>query len=148
MNRLLPEIEGRGLLVADAVGTVALLLVTLVIAVSDSDAAQVLNLVVAGVLFLGGCVGFTIGFLRAVGRSRTEQIDMAGLFYLTGSAPKETQRAFMGLWFAQIAIAAVSIAFSRPVPFGVMAPLWGIGIIAWWGSVHGTFPPRADASHG
>ncbi|WP_426572554.1 hypothetical protein [Aquihabitans sp. McL0605] len=148
MSRLLPDIEGRSLLVADLIGTVAMFVVLILLAVSNADAITILNLIVSGALFIGGCIGFGIGFFRAVGRSRTEQIDMAGLFYLTDSAPKETQRVFMGLWFAQIAIAAVSIAVSRPFPFEVMAPLWGIGIIAWWASSYATFPPRDDSSHG
>ena len=140
---LLPDVEGRPLLVADAVGTGALALITVVSAVTDADAVVVLNLIVAGVLFLGGCVGFGIGFLRAVGRSRTETVDLAGLFYLTGSAPTEARRAFLGLWFAQIAIAAAAIPLTDP-PFAVMAPVWGIGIITWWAAGHATFPPRAD----
>jgi hypothetical protein len=104
---------------------------------------QVLNLAVAGVLFLGGCFGFAIGFLRAVGRSREEAVDLAGLFYLTGSAPQDARRWFLGLWFAQIAIAVDAIPLTDP-PFAVMAPVWGIGIITWWASAHATFPPRTD----
>jgi hypothetical protein len=145
MSRLVPDIEGRGLLVADGVGTVALVLATLASAVTDADAVVIANLVVAGVLFLGGCVGFGIGFLRAVGRSRTEAIDLAGLFYLTGSAPPEARRAFLGLWFAQIGVAAASIPLTDP-PFAVMAPVWGIGLITWWASAHATFSPRQDGA--
>jgi hypothetical protein len=125
------------------VGTVALAVVTLASAATASDAVMLVNLAVAGVLFLGGCVGFGIGFLRAVGRSRTEAIDLAGLFYLTGSAPAEARRAFLGLWFAQIAIAAAAIPLTDP-PFAVMAPVWGIGLITWWASGHATFSPRQD----
>ncbi len=143
MSALLPDIEGRRLLVADAVGTAALALVTVASALTDADGLVIANLIVAGVLFTGGCVGFAIGFLRAVARSRTETVDLAGLFYLTASAPTEARRAFLGLWFAQIAIAAAAIPLTDP-PFAVMAPVWGIGIITWWASVHATFPPRTD----
>ena len=143
MSGLLPETEGRSILVADAVGTVALALVTAVSAATDADAVQIVNLAVAAILFLGGCVGFGIGFLRAVGRSRTETIDLAGLFYLTGSAPADVRKAFLGLWFAQIAIAAAAIPLTDP-PFAVMAPVWGIGLITWWAAAHATFPPRTD----
>lgn len=142
---LVPPIEGRALLVADAVGTGALAVVTAACAVTDADAVVVLNLVVSGVLFLGGCVGFAIGFLKAVGRSREEVVDLAGLFYLTGSAPTEARRAFLGLWFAQIAIAVAAIPLTDP-PFAVMAPVWGIGLITWWASAHATFPPRTDGA--
>jgi hypothetical protein len=143
MSSPLPDIEGRGLLVVDAVGTAALALATIASAITGADAVVIGNLLVAGVLFLGGCVGFTIGFLRAVGRSRTEAIDLAGLFYLTGSAPPEARRALLGLWFAQIGIAVAAIPLTDP-PFAVMAPVWGIGLITWWASAHATFSPRRD----
>ena len=143
MNAVLPQIEGRGLLIVDLIGTIALLVVTVLSALTQADAVQLLSLVVAGVLFLGGCLAFGIGFLRAIGRSRTETIDLAGLFYLTGSASTEARRAFLGQWFAQIAIAVASVVVSRP-PFAVMAPVWGIGMITWWASIHATFAPRDD----
>ncbi len=143
MSRLLPDIDGRNLLVVDAIGTAAVAVVTVASALTEADAVVIFNLVVSGVLFLGGCVGFAIGFLRAVGRSRTETVDLAGLFYLTGSAPTAARRAFLGLWFAQIAIAAAAIPLTDP-PFAVMAPVWGIGLITWWASGHATFPPRGD----
>lgn len=145
MSRLLPETEGRGLLLADAYGTVALLVVIILASVSQADAVVILSLVVSAVLFIGGCVGFSVGFLRAVGRSRTETIDLAGLFYLTGSAPDPVRKAFLRLWFAQIALAAVAVAVTRP-PFAVMAPVWGIGIITWWASRFAVFPPREEPS--
>lgn len=139
---LLPDLPGRSLLVADALGTLVLLGATVAAALSAADGVQVANLVVATVLFTGGCVGFAIGFLRAVGRSRDEVIDLAGLFYLTGSGPTEARRWFLGLWFAQIAIAIGSVPVADP-PFGVMAPVWGIGLLTWWSARHGTFPARA-----
>ena len=145
MSRILPQIDGRGLLLVDAAGTAALALVTVLSALSDAGAVQVLNLAVAGMLFLGGCIGFGVGFLRAVGRSRTETVDLAGLFYLTGSAAPAARRAFLGLWFAQIAIAVVAIPLTKP-PFAVMAPVWGIGIITAWAAAHATFPPRTDTT--
>lgn len=141
---MIPEMEGRNLLIADLAGTVALLLATLLAAASDADAVQVLGLAVAGVLFLGGTAAWAIGFLRAVGRSRTEQVDLAALFYLTGSAPEPVRKAFLRLWFAQMAIAVGAVAVARP-PFAVMAPVWGIGLITWWASLHATFSPRADS---
>ena len=140
----LQEMVGRDVLRLDVAGTVALAAVTVLASLWTSDAANVANLVVSAVLFVGGCVAFMVGFLRAVDRSRTEVVDLAGLFYLTGSAPQPVRRAFLGLWFAQIAIATVSV-FTIDPPFGVMAPLWGIGLLAVWGGRHGQFPAR-DAS--
>lgn len=141
MSRLLPDVEGRTLLVVDAIGTAALAVVTIVSALTDADAVVIANLAVAGVLFLGGCIGFGIGFLRAVGRSRTETVDLAGLFYLTGSAPTRPRRLLLGLWFTQIGVAAASVVAVQP-PFGVMAPVWGIGMLTVWGARYGTFAQR------
>lgn len=135
-----PE-AGRGLVVVDLIGTVALVLVTILAALVDADLAVAANLAVSGVLFVGGCVAFAIGFLRAAARSRTEVVDLAGLFYLTGSAPRRTRRTLLGLWFVQIGVVTVTVTAIDP-PFGVMAPVWGIGVLTAWGARHGTFPSR------
>lgn len=138
----LGDSPGQGLIRADIVGTVVFLLVTVAASFSDGNAANLANIAVSSVLFLGGCIVFGIGFVRAAGRSRTEIVDMTGLFYLTGTAPRAVRRAFLGLWFLQIAVAVVSV-FTVAPPFGVMAPLWGIGLTAAWGARHGTFTVRS-----
>jgi hypothetical protein len=138
------EMEGRSLLVVDVVGTVALLAVTVASALSNATGVAIAGLVVSAVLFVGGCGTFFVGFARAVGRSRTETVDLAALFYLTGSAPEPVRRAFLRAWFAQMAIAVAAIAVSRP-PFSVMAPLWGVGLTTLWASRYATFGPREDS---
>lgn len=132
---------GGPLLTVDLAATVAFVVATVVAAAWPGNVTDVANIAVSAVLFLGGCAAFAVGFLRAAGRSRHEVVDLAGLFYLTGSAPRTVRRRFLGLWFAQIAVAAASVAYIRP-PFGVMAPVWGIGVITLWSSRHGTFPAR------
>lgn len=132
---------GAGIICLDGLGTAAFVAVTAVAAAWRRDAADLASLAVSGVLFVGGCVAFTVGFLRAVGRSRTEDVDIAGVVYLTGSAPRPVRRALLGLWFLQIGVATASVFAVQP-PFGVMAPMWGIGLITVWASQHGTFPPR------
>lgn len=137
----LATMRGKAILRIDLVGTVLFVVVTAVASLVESDAADLANLVVSLGLLAGGCVAFAVGFLSAVGRSRTDDINMAGLFYLTASAPVVVRRAFLGLWFLQIAVAAVSVFTVQP-PFGVLAPLWGIGLIPVWGARYGVFPPR------
>jgi len=134
-------VAGGPLLTADLVGTVALGLSVAASAASDADAVALAGLVVASLLFAGGFLGFGVGFLRAAGRSRYEIVDLAGLFYLTGAAPKAVRRAFLGLWFLQMGLALAAVFVTSP-PFAVMAPVWGIGLITWWSSLHGTFPSR------
>ncbi len=126
---------------ADQIGTGAMVAATVLAAVVDADPAQALYLGVCAVLFVAGCGAFAVGFVRAAGRSRTEAIDLAGLFYLTGAAPRPVRRMLLGLWFAQIAVATASVAVTHP-PWAVMAPVFGIGILTLWSSRHGSFPPR------
>jgi hypothetical protein len=126
------------------VGTGALVVATVVAVLADGDGAALANLIVSGLLFLGGCAAFALGFVVAAARSRHEMIDLAGLFYLTGSSPRPVRQAMLGLWFAQIGVVVVTITSIDP-PFGVMAPVWGIGLITVWTARHGTFPTRAVA---
>lgn len=132
---------GERIVRADQIGTGALAAATVLAAVVDADAAQALYLVVCAALFVAGCGAFAVGFVRAAGRSRTEVVDLAGLFYLTGAAPRPVRRMLLGLWFAQIAVATASVAVTHP-PWAVMAPVWGIGVLTLWSSRHGHFPPR------
>jgi hypothetical protein len=129
------------LILVDAAGTLALVVVTALASFATSGTTGALNLAVSGLLFLGGSAAFTAGFLVAVGRSRTEEIHLAGLFYLTGTAPRQVRRAVLGLWFVQIATATISVTTVSP-PWGVMAPVWGIGLATLWSARHGRFPAR------
>ena len=125
----------------DALGTLGFLVVTVVAAVVDADGAALANLVVCAALFVVGSAIWAWGFVLAAARSREAVIDLAGLFYLTGSAPRSVRRYFLGLWFLQIAIAVAAIPVTSP-PFGVMVPVFGIGIITLWAAGRGTFPER------
>lgn len=143
--------SGRPIVIADLVGTVVLVLAVLAAAFWPSRVTELGYLAVSLVLFVGGSVAFVVGFLLAVGRSRTEVVDMAGLFYLTGTAPRVVRRTMLGLWFAQIGVAAASLAFAPA--FSVMAVVWGIGLLPVWGARHGRFrsrplPDRPGRSHG
>src|SRR5690606_17288792 len=97
-----PVMPASRIIRVDAAGTLALVLVTVLASAVTSGTTGALNLLVSGVLFLGGCVAFAVGFVRAADRSRTEVIDLAGLFYLTGAGPTPERRAMLGLWFVQI----------------------------------------------
>ena len=102
------------------------------------------HVVVCTLLLLGGVATVSIGFLRAIGRSRTELVDVAGLFLLIGSAPRRTRRWRWGAVAAQSAV-GVATAAARPytsLAFGVLAPLWAYGLAVMWNAVYGAFPDR------
>lgn len=136
----LADMDGRGLFRFDVAATVLFAAVTLLVSVVDTDATNLLNIVVSSVLFLVSCGIFVAGFLIAAGRSRDEHLHLAGLYYLTGSAPDAVRRAFLRLWFLQIGIGIVAIFTTRP-PFGVMATFLGVAVNSLWAARHGRFEP-------
>jgi hypothetical protein len=100
-------------------------------------------------LFLVGCVVFGWAFLRGIGRSRDEEISLAGLFFLAGGvAPRRLVWRLWGVLAIQVVV-AVATAAVRPfssLAFGVLAPMFGLAMLALWGAAHGHFPERREVS--
>jgi len=93
---------------------------------------------------MGGLAATSVAFTRAVGRSRTELVDVAGLFLLIGSAPRRTQSWLWGAVAASSTVGAAGAA-ARPytsLAFGVLAPLWAYGMAVLWNALYGAFPAR------
>jgi hypothetical protein len=135
---------GRRLLQLDAGGT-AVFVVTAVVEAVVLDWTRPIGVTIALVLFAAGCVLFLGGYARAVERSRTEEISVAGLYLLVGGvAPASVKRWLLGLLAVQVAV-ALATAIARPyttVAFGILVPMFGIGVIGSWAARHGSFPPR------
>ena len=95
------------------------------------------------ILFALGSIGFAYGFVVAAGRSRDDQVTMAGVIWLSNAAPPPVARALRGALVAQIAIALATAAI-RPfsaVAFGILAPTFGLACLTFFGARHGTFAP-------
>ena len=129
---------------ASWLGTVILAAPSIATVVSDATAVRAIALVADLGLFVGGAVTFLWAYGIAVGRSRTVQIGIGGLYFLAGSAPKEIRVNLLGSLAAQVvlAIAAASIKPFTSVAFAVLAPLWGLGLCGLWAARYGTFPAR------
>jgi len=139
---LAPEGTGRRLVQAAWVG-VGLQAVAAATAVATRSGRGP-HVVVCVALLVGGVVAATAAFLRAIDRSRTELVDVAGLFLLLGSAPRRTRTWLWGAVAASVAVGVASAA-ARPytsLAFGVLAPLWAYGLTVLWNALHGAFPPR------
>jgi len=139
---------GIRLIQADVIGTIAFVATAAAAAVWLRPAVQAPAVAVAGALFVGGCIAFAWGFLVAVQRSRTEAIELSSLFFLKESAPAGVRRALLGLIAVQV-VAAIVTASVRPftsLAFGVIAPVWGLGLITLWSGKHGTFPDKGTVS--
>ncbi len=95
------------------------------------------------VLFAAGSIGFVAAFVVAAGRSRDERVTIAGVVWLTGAAPPAVAQALRVALVAQCVVALVTAGL-RPfsaVAFGILAPMAGLGCIAWYGARHGAFAP-------
>lgn len=99
---------------------------------------------VAVVLFAAGTVAMVLALTRAAGRSRTDDVTVPGVFFLQGSAPKDVRRHLLGATVVQTAV-AFATAGARPftsLAFGILVPVYGLGLAGLWGARHGEFAPR------
>jgi hypothetical protein len=127
-------------------GTVAFAIAS-AIAVANEDAAAIVA-VFDLLLFALGLLAFVRTLLSAAQRSRTEELSVAGIWFLNGSAPKDVQWWLLGSLAAQLVISFVAAGL-RPytaVAFGVLVPMFGLGLTGLWAVRSGTFPPRTGRS--
>ena len=115
-------------------------------AVALPDTLAVPYAVLGLVYFVAGFVAFGWSYAVAVGRSRSDEMSVAGIYFLSGSAPARVKRRLLGAVAVQ-SVVAVGAAAAQPftaVAFGVLAPLFGLGLTGLWGARYGTFPERDD----
>jgi Na+/phosphate symporter len=98
---------------------------------------------VALVLFLVSVCVFVYAFLLALSRSTEgDNVAVANLFFLQGSAPKPIRRQFLLMFLVCLAVAAGTAAWE---PFGVLVPMLPVGLAGMWAARYGVFPPRPIA---
>lgn len=135
---------GSGVVNADFVGTGALVATSAAAALAPSTFGMV-HAVLSSGLFAVGTGALLWAYALGVSRSREDAVTLGGLFFLGGgSAPPEVRRPFRVALAVQV-VAAVAAAAVRPyseVAFGILAPMFGLGLMAMWGGRHGTFPAK------
>jgi hypothetical protein len=108
------------------------------------------------VLFAIGVVTTLFAYTRALERSRLEEVGVANLYLLTGeTAPKPVRRVMSWALAVQI-IAAVTGAWIGVVgldegqlnalAFGVLVPMFGVGMNGLWAAGNGSYGPRVGRS--
>jgi hypothetical protein len=123
----------------------AVFVVVAVAAAAAPDAVALVAVFVDLLLFVLGCAAFVAALVRAAERSRRDDITLGGLFWLTGSAPTDVRHRLLGALGIEIAV-ALATAGTRPftgLAFGVLVPVYGLGLTGLWAARHGTFGPRA-----
>lgn len=143
------------LLRADLLGTVVFLVaLALGLPFKSERWAQVVVIVVSLVLFAIGVAAALWAYARALDLSRVRNVGVANLYLLTGeTAPRAVKTAMAGALALQIvaAIVGASIGMSglqesqlNPLAFGVLVPMFGIGMNGAWAARYGSYGPRTD----
>ena len=130
---------GRGIIVFGWAAN-AIFLVTAVPAAAGVDAVEGVSIVVALVLFFVAIGAFVYAFVLAAARSAAgDNIAVANLFFLHGSAPRPVQRQFLAMFGVCLLVAVATVVWA---PFGFLVPMLPIGLAGVWSARYGTFPPR------
>jgi hypothetical protein len=118
----------------------AVFVVTAVPAAAGVEAFEAVSVVVALVLFFVAIGAFVYAFVLAAARSADgDNVAVANLFFLQGSAPRAVQRQFLAMFGVCLLIAIATVVWA---PFGFLVPMLPIGLAGVWGARYGTFPPR------
>lgn len=135
---------GTGLVNATFAGT-GLLVGTSAAAALAPESFGLVHAVLSCVLFAVGTGGLLWAYALGVSRSRTDLVSIPGLFFLSGgTAPTGIRRPFRVALAVEVVVVVVAAAI-RPyteVAFGILAPMYAMGLMGTWGGRHGRFPPR------
>ena len=108
------------------------------------EGARPVAIAVSVVLFAAGAAAMLVALVRAAGRSRAEDVTVPGVFFLTDSAPRPVRLHLLASLAVQVVVSFVT-AGVRPftsLAFGILAPVYGLGLTGLWGARHGRFGPR------
>lgn len=137
-------LPGSGLVNLAFVGT-GFLVGTSAAAAAAPDTFGIVHAVLSCTLFAVGTGALLWSYALGVSRSRHELVTLAGLFFLAGdSAPADARRPLRIALAVQV-VAVVAAASVRPyteVAFGILAPMFGMGLMGAWGGRHGRFASR------
>jgi hypothetical protein len=137
-------VEGRRIIQVDLAGTALFTAIT-VVEVIVMDWTRSVAVAVDLALFAVGCATFLGAYAIALGRSRTEEIGVASLYFLTNKvAPKPV---VLRLWAALavqcvVAVTAASVRPFTTAAFSVLVPMFGLGSNGLWAARHGRFGAR------
>jgi len=135
----------------DLAGTAVFTVSAVVAAVVFTGPVRVVGVVVALALFAIGIFTFLWSYVTAVQRSRTDDIAVAQLYFLAGgSTPRPVKRLMLTALAVQVVV-AFSTAIARSstdgragstLAFGILVPMFGIGLNGLWCSRNGSFAAR------
>jgi hypothetical protein len=159
-------LSSRRIVRIDVVGTAFFTLSAVIAAVVFDGAAKVQGVVVDVGLFTIGVAAFLWGYWVAVQRSRRDEVSVAELYFLLGPAVPRNVKRTMNLCLVAQTVVAIATALARSstpadatgssgasgssagstLAFGVLVPMFGLGLNGLWAALHGTFGARRKRS--
>jgi hypothetical protein len=131
---------GRPIVIAGWIANAVFALTAIPAAITGEDPMVAVAIAVALALFFVAIGTFVYAFSVGVARTtRGDNVAVANLFFLEGSAPRRVRRDFLALFLVCLAVAIGTAAWE---PFGVLVPMLPIGLAGVWGARYGTFRPR------
>jgi hypothetical protein len=148
---------GRPWVRADLVGTALFVLVEAVcVPLRAERAAQWTVGVVSMILFTIGVVTTLWAYVSALELSRTREVGVANLFLLTGpTASRPVKRTMTLALVVQVVVAVTGASIGiagladddlNALAFGILVPMFGIGMNGMWSARYGSFGPRITPS--
>jgi hypothetical protein len=132
--------QGRGIIATGWVANALFAVTAIPVALGAEDLLG-LAIAVALLLFFVSVGVFVYAFAVGLARStRGDNVAVANLFFLQGSAPKPVRRKFLVMFLVCLLITVGTAAWD---PFGVLVPMLPVGLAGMWAARHGVFPPRA-----
>jgi hypothetical protein len=131
--------QGRGIVATGWIANALFAITAIPVALGVDDLLGV-AITVSLVLFLVSVGVFVYAFAVGLARStRGDNVAVANLFFLQGSAPKPVRRKFLWMFLVCVAITVGTAAWD---PFGVLVPMLPVGLAGMWAARYGVFPPR------
>jgi hypothetical protein len=135
-------IGGRRIVAASWLGNV-LFAVTAIPVALGVDALDDPAVIVALALFFASLVVWCWALgLAALRTTRGDDVQVMSLFLLEGRAPSRVRWLLYGSFGVCLAITVGTAAAN---PFGVLVPMYPLGLVGLWGARHGVYPPRKTA---
>jgi hypothetical protein len=138
-------VKGRWIIVTSwvAVGLFAVTIVPDALGLSAMDGVGV---AVTLTLFLAALVIWSYAFGVGVVRSaRGEDVGVANLFFLQGSAPRDVRRQLFAALGVSVVLACATVWANA---FAALEPIFPLALISLWGARYGTFSARTDMVSG
>jgi hypothetical protein len=100
---------------------------------------------IALLMFVAGLGCYAAALAQAVARSRIDDVSVGGLFFLMdGVAPRRVAAHLLGSFSVEVVAAVVTagVRINSSLAFGILAPVYGLSLVALWAARHGRFPVR------